>query len=176
MALAGLKEEHAGLRLQSVKVQNNPTLSTYISAGIKNGYIPDLNKATPNYAAGVGLRVPIFDATRKKNTIDLIQAEIDQSRQETEQTKREISAEVYQNIAALLASLQKIKQSDLQVKQAVEALELAKVSYESGAITNLDLLDAETSAAESRVNLLKANADYAVSHARLNISLGKPIQ
>jgi outer membrane protein len=176
MTLAGLKEEHAGLRLQSVKVQNNPVLGAYLSTGVKNGYIPDLNEPTINYALGVGLRVPIFDATRRRKTIDLLHAEINQSKQETEQTRREISAEVYQNQAALLASLQKIKQSDLQVRQAEEALDLAKVSYESGAITNIDLLDAETSAAESKVNLLKAKADYAVSLARLNISLGRPIQ
>ena len=176
MTLAVLNEEHAGLRLRSVKVQNNPVLSASLSAGIKNGFIPDLNEPTFNYVAGVGLHVPIFDATRRKNTIELIHAEISQSRLETEQTKREISAEVYQNEAALLASLQKIKQSDLQVKQAEEALDLAKVSFENGAITNLDLLDAETAATESKVNLLKTNADYAISLARLNISLGKSMQ
>lgn len=176
MALAGLKEDHTGLRLQSVKVKNNPILGAYLSGGVKNGYIPDLNQPTLNYAAGVGLRVPIFDATRRRNEIKLINSELNQTKQETEQTKREISVEVYQNEAALLASLQKIKQSDLQVRQAEEALQLAKVSFESGAITNLDLLDAETSEAESKVNLIKANADYAVSQARLNISLGRPIQ
>ncbi|MCX6245721.1 MAG: TolC family protein [Bacteroidetes bacterium] len=176
MALAGLKEDHAGLRLQAVRVKNNPVLGAYLSGGVKNGYIPDMNQPTLNYAAGVGLRVPIFDATRKRNEIKLIHSEINQTKQETEQTKREISVEVYQNEAALLASLQKIKQSDLQVRQAEEALQLAKVSFESGVITNLDLLDAETSEAESKVNLIKANADYAVSQARLNISLGRPVR
>jgi outer membrane protein TolC len=71
--------------------------------------------------------------------------------------------------------LQKIKQSNLQVSQSEEALELARVSYSSGVITNLDLLDAETTAAQSRVDLLKARIDYAVSLVRLNISIGKPI-
>jgi outer membrane protein TolC len=42
-------------------------------------------------------------------------------------------------------------------------------------ITNLDLLDAETSAAESKLNLLKARSDYAVSLARLNISVGRQV-
>ena len=175
MIVAGLKEEHAALHLKTVKVQNNPVLDAFLSGGIKNGYIPDLNLLTPNYAAGLGLRVPIFDATRRKNNIKLANVEINVLKQETEQTRREISSEVYQNEALLNASLQKIKQSNLQVRQAEEALELAKVSFSSGVITNLDLLDAETSAAESKVNLLKAKADYAVSLARLNISIGRPI-
>jgi outer membrane protein TolC len=175
MIVAGLKEEHAALHLKTVKVQNNPVLDAFLSGGIKNGYIPDLNLLTPNYAAGLGLRVPIFDATRRKNNIKLANVEINVLKQETEQARRDISSEVYQNEALLNASLQKIKQSNLQVRQAEEALELAKVSFSSGVITNLDLLDAETSAAESKVNLLKAKTDYAVSLARLNISIGRPI-
>jgi len=56
----------------------------------------------------------------------------------------------------------------MQVKQAEEALELARVSFSSGVIDAIiDLLDAETAAAESKVNLLKAKTDYAVSLARL---------
>lgn len=175
MVLAGLKEARAELNLSAVRVQDNPVFNAFLAAGIKNGYIPDLNLLTPNFAAGLGLRVPIFDATRRKSNIRIATIEINSLRQETEQSRREISNEVYQNEALLNASLQKIKQSDLQVKQADEALELAKVSFSSGAITNLELLDAETSAAESKVNLLKAKTDYAICLSRLNISIGKQI-
>jgi outer membrane protein len=175
MIVAGLKEEHAALHLGAVKVQNNPVLSAFLNGGIKNGYIPDLNVLTPNFAAGLGLRVPIFDATRRKSQIRLANIEINAQKQETEKTKRDISSEVYQNEALVEASLQKIKQGNLQLSQSEEALELARISYASGVITNLDLLDAETTAAQSRVDLLKARTDYAVSLVRLNISIGKPI-
>jgi len=175
MIVAGLKEEHAALHLKVVKVEDNPMLNANLMGGLKNGFFPNLNQLTPNFVAEVGLHVPIFDATRRKNNIRLVNAEINILKQETEQTKRDISSEVYQNEALVTASQQKIKQSDMQVKQAEEALELARVSFSSGVITNLDLLDAETAAAESKVNLLKAKTDYAVSLARLNISIGKPI-
>ncbi len=175
MIVAGLKEEHATLNLQLVKVQNNPVLDAFLSGGLKNGFFPNLNELTPNFAAGVGLRVPIFDATRRKNNIRLANVQINLLKEETEQTRREISSEVYQNEAQVTAALQKIKQCNMQVQQADEALELARVSFSSGVITNLDLLDAETSAAESKVNLLKAQTDYAVSLARLNISIGRPV-
>jgi len=175
MIVAGLREEHAALHLKVVKVQSTPVLDAFLSGGFKNGYFPNLNDPTLNYAAGLGLRIPIFDATRRRNSIKLANVEINVLKEETEQARREISTEVFQNEALLMASLQKISQGKLQVQQAEEALELAKVSFSSGVITNLDLLDAETSAAESKVNLLKAQTDYAVSLARLNISLGKPV-
>jgi outer membrane protein len=46
------------------------------------------------------------------------------------------------------------------------------VSFQTGVITNLDLLDAETALEESRINLLKARIDYAISVVRMNLSLG----
>jgi outer membrane protein len=175
MVLAKLKEEHAQLHMRAVRVMNNPTLNAFLTGGFKNGYIPDLNKLTANYSAGLGLNVPIFDATRRRNTIRLVNSEISMTQSETEQTSREISTEVYQNQTSLLASLKKIDQGELQVKQAEEALSLAAVSFRTGVITNLDLLDAETALAESRVNLLRAKIDYAISVVRLNLSVGKPI-
>jgi outer membrane protein TolC len=176
MVLARLREEHARLYLRSVKVMNNPTLGVFLSGGIKNGYIPELNEPTPNYAAGVTLNVPIFDATRRHNTIIIANSQINMSQSDIDQTSREVSTEVFQNKTSLQASMKKIDQGMLQVQQAEAALGLAQVSFETGAITNLDLLDAETALAESRVNLLRARTEYAINLVRLNISVGQPIQ
>jgi len=52
---------------------------------------------------------------------------------------------------------------------------MASPLFYSGVITNLDLLDAETSAAESKLNLLKARTDFSINLVRLNISIGKPV-
>ena len=175
MVMARLRKNHAELHLRSVKVQNNPTLNAFVSGGLKNGYFPDLNKFTPNYAAGIGLKVPLFDATRHRYNMRMVTSEINMTTQDIDQTQRDISTEVFQNQTSLFASLKKIEQSELQVNQAEEALSLATISFKSGVITNLDLLDAETSLEESRVNLLRARIDYAISLVRLKISLGKPI-
>jgi outer membrane protein len=172
MVMAKLRQERAQLRLHAVKAMDLPTLNAFATGGWKNGYIPDLNKFTANYALGVGLRVPIFDATRKKNTILLARSDIGVTKQEADQTTLDISVEVTQNEAALNASVKKITQSTLQVQQASEALGLANTSFTSGAITNLDLLDAETALEESRINLLKARIEYAINVVRLNLSLG----
>ena len=176
MEMAKLRQKHAELHLRSVKVQNNPTLNAFVTGGFKNGYFPDLNKFTPNYVAGIGMTVPLFDATRHKYNMRLVNSEINIAKQDIDQSTRDISIEVYQNQTSLLASLKKIDQSELQVKQAEEALNLATVSFKSGVITNLDLLDSETSLEESMVNLLRAKIELAINLVRLSISLGKPIE
>jgi len=176
MGMARLSEKHAQLHLRSVRVMDNPTLGAFAEGGFKNGYFPNLGTFTPNIAAGLGLNASIFDATRRRNSIKMANSQISMAQSDIEQTSREISTEVYQNETNLLASLKKIDQSMLQVKQADEALNLAAVSFKTGAITNLDLLDAETALEESRVNLLRARIDYAIDVVRLNISVGRPIQ
>jgi outer membrane protein TolC len=71
--------------------------------------------------------------------------------------------------------LQKIAQYELQARQSEEALQLAQINFNAGAITNLDLLDSETRNAETRLELLRAKVDYTISIVRLDISLGRPV-
>ena len=175
LEMAKLRVNRAEMHLKYVKAMNFPVLSAYLNGGFKNGYIPDMTEFTPNYNAGVGIRWPIFDATKRKNNIKLVNSEINMSNQDIDQVTRDISTEVYQNEAGLLASIKRIDQGRLQVQQAEAALDLAKVSFSTGAITNLDLLDAESAEAESRLVLLKARIDYAINVVRLNISLGYPL-
>jgi outer membrane protein len=173
MALAGLRQKNAALKLDVLKTQNKPLLSMSALSGLKNGYIPELNKIRVNYLAGLSLRIPVFDASRQKYQEMMAGNEISMAARNQEQTQRDITVEVFQNYENLQASAVKINQSQLQVMQAEEARRLAEVSYMAGTITNLDLLDAETLEAESRLALLKAKTDYAINRVRLDLSLGK---
>jgi len=173
MALAGLRQKQAELRFHSVKIENNPTLSAFASGGIKDGYFPDLYQPKANYVAGLGLRVPIFTATRHKYNLQWATSDISSIKNDIEFYRREISSEVFQNATSLQASKRKIDQSELQLEQAQEARRLAALRYTSGTLTNLDLLDNESYEAESRLTLMKARIDYLINSARLEISIGK---
>jgi len=175
MVIAKLNEKHAELHLSSVKVQNNPVLGAFGTGGVKNGYFPNLDQPIANYALGVNLKIPVFDAARHKNNIRLASSQLNISRNDIDQTKRDISSEVNENEARVSAALQKIAQYELQARQSEEALQLAKVNFNAGAITNLDLLDSETRNAETRLELLRAKVDYTISIVRLDISLGRPV-
>jgi outer membrane protein TolC len=51
-------------------------------------------------------------------------------------------------------------------------VKLATVSYEAGAITNLELLDAEINLAESKLMLVKSQIDYQISLTALDLAIG----
>lgn len=169
------KASLAELRYGMVKLQNKPLLSLQASGGAKNGYIPYLNKITPNYVVGLGLRVPLFDGLKNKYNLSQAQSAITSLSYESEFTKRNISNEVYESEAFMFAAKKKIGQFELQLRQALKAYTLAETSFESGVITNLDLLDANTSVSESSLMLLKARIDYAASVYKLKAALGERI-
>jgi outer membrane protein TolC len=75
----------------------------------------------------------------------------------------------------MVAAKKKITQFELQLSQALKAYSLAETSFKSGVITNLDLLDANTSVSESSLLLLKARIDYAVSVYKLKAAVGERI-
>jgi outer membrane protein TolC len=165
----------ANLTYQFIQAQYNPMLGIYASAGYKNGYFPDLNKMTANYAAGIGLTIPIFNATKIKNNLRLTNSQIQSANYELEVVKRNITNEVVQANANLSASQEKIRQFELQLSQAKKALSLAEISYKSGVITNLDLMDATTAVSESQLSLLKAQIDYVVNSYKLKVAIGEKL-
>lgn len=167
------KTSLAGMRMDIIKLQNKPMLSLQASGGAKNGYVPNLDKLTPNYVVGLGLRVPIFDGMKKKYNLLQAQSAITSLSYESDLTKRAISTEISEAEAYLNAAKTKIGQYELQLEQAMKANKLAETSFKSGVITNLDLLDANTSVSESELMLLKARIDYAASIYKLKAALGE---
>ncbi len=160
------------LRLKLVQTQRLPVLDFIASGGFKNGFIPELNKMTANYAVGLGLKVPIFEGTRTKYNLVQAKTMIQSNSFETEATRRTISNEVIENETNMKTALKKIDQFRLQFSQAQKAHQLAEINFKAGAITNLDLLDATTSVSESSLYLLKAKIDYVVNIFKLKAVLG----
>jgi outer membrane protein TolC len=169
------KSTLAELKYGMTRLQNKPLLSLQASGGAKNGYIPELNKLTPNYVIGLGLRVPLFDGMKNKYNLAQAQSAITSISYESDFTKRNVSNEVYEAEAFMTAARTKVSQFELQVAQALKAYSLAEISFKSGIITNLDLLDANTSVSESSLLLLKARIDYAASVYKLKAALGERI-
>jgi outer membrane protein len=173
--VARQKTELANSRLGIVNAQNNPSLNFIGAAGFKNGYIPDLAKFTPNFVAGVSLKVPLFDANRSKYTKIQAQSEIKGNVQETDLTRRAIVNEVVESKANAETALKKVNLSELQLEQAEQAHALAETSFKAGVITNVELMYSYTAVTDSKLALLKTKIDYSVSLLKLKIALGEQI-
>jgi len=173
MKLAQEKGKMAELHYSLTNSQNNPIITAFLSGGVKNGYTPYLYDPKANFVAGIGLTVPIFDGKRKIYNLVQAQSAIHVSNQETEIARRTIVNEVVEAEANVEASQKKVDQSELQLRQAMQAYLLAKVQFESGVITNLELIEGSTTVSESRLSVLKSKIDYTVNIYKLKLAVGE---
>jgi len=173
MKIAGEKEKLSQIKLEVARKDYLPEFHAFASGGGKNGYIPELDKIKANYMAGIGLSVPIYEASRTKNTIKLAQSSIQDAGYESEIVQRDITGEVIEYYLKEAAAKEKVDHSKLQVQQAQKAFDLAELSYKSGVITNVELLDNNTSLSESNLMLLNAKVEYILSMYGLKMAVGE---
>ncbi len=128
---------------------DKPTLNAMVSYGLKNGFMPNIDVLRGNWIVGISANIPIFNGNRKDATVQEAEANLNAADSRISALKREIKTEVQQAVSELNTSRDKLSSTKLQVEQAEQALKRAKTSYENGVITNLDMLDAETSLSEA---------------------------
>lgn len=175
MIIGRKKEDLANLHYQAIKTQNMPVISLVFNGGVKNGFMPDINKIKPNYAAGAGIRVPLYDATRMRYSLLQAESSIRSAKLDLDQTSRVITSEIVENETNLKTAYRKIRLFELQLAQARKACSLAEINFRAGSITNLDLLDAGNSLSDSELMLIKARIDLAVCNYRYQAAVGKKL-
>jgi outer membrane protein len=175
LQLARDAENSAVVQTQLASLGNRPSLGLGLYSGFKNGYEPNLNTLRGNFAAGLDVQVPIFSGHRTRYRRAETDANLESARARTSEIQRQVTSEVNQALAGVASSLEKIRSSQIQVQQAEQALSMAKTRYEAGVITNLDLLDAETTLSEEKLIRLRAFYEYTVSLSALDKATGKEV-
>ena len=86
-----------------------------------------------------------------------------------------IQAEVDQALSELTAAGERVSISETNINQADLAVKNARLRYNAGSISNLDLLDAETAVAQARLTNLQALYDVVTGTIRLRRATGSPV-
>ncbi len=175
LILARDAETSAAARSHLAALGDKPFLALNLATGFKNGYVPDLNTLRGNYAAGLELKIPVFNGHRTRHQKAEADADLNSARAHTADMKRQIRSEVLQAIASVNSSLEKISSTETQVRQAEKAVSMARVRYTAGVITNLDLLDAETTLSQAKLIRLRAFYDYTMSLYALDRTTGRKV-
>ncbi len=152
-----------------------PSLKVNASYGVKNGYIPNLDAWRGNWVAGVKLEIPLYEGGRAKNQEQEAQALYLAEQEHLRDVEQQIRTDVEQVAADVRAAQEKLQIAELQVQQAVAAVSLARSKYETGSMTNLDLLDSETAESAAKLGQLQALYRYVISRYELQRATGEPI-
>ena len=148
-------EQSAYLKESLASLGSRPNVSVYLSYGVKNGYVPNIDAWHGNWVAGFQVNVPIFNGFRTENQEEEARANTMVTETGTVNLKLKIKTEVEKAIEDINSNIEQIKTAKEQIEFAKESLEKAKAQYSSGVGTNLDLLDAETRLADAKFLYLK---------------------
>ncbi len=169
----------AQARYNVASAVDNPSLNVAFAWGFKNGYEPNLDAWRGNFAAAAQLQIPIsgfvpfFGGYRRQSMEEEASAGVKAAESYKSNVVQEVKADVQRGIVDLRSSLDKLQTSDITVQQAESALSLARIRYEAGTVTNLDLLDAETALSQARLMRLQALYKYVIGRYELQQAIGE---
>lgn len=170
-------EHSAQLQEKLASLGHKPSLKVNVSYGLKNGYIPDLDVLRGNWVANVNAEIPIFDGWRTDHQQEEAQATVLAEQARRRDIEQQVRSDVEQAVADVEAAAAKISISELQVQQAKEAVSIAKSRYETGTVTNLDLLDAQAAESSAKLGNLQALYKLVLSKYWLQRAIGaKPLE
>jgi outer membrane protein TolC len=145
-----------------------PQLTANASAGYRNGFVPDINKLLFNYNVGVGLNIPIFSAARPNFQTKIAKINLQANKYALEAQKLSLNKDIAQAKTDVDATQQKLKNYELQIEQANEAVSLANTRYKGGVITNLELLTAQTNLQDAQLGKIQLEYNLLLSKLDLN--------
>ena len=172
LKLAHDAEQSAQRQKELNSLGNMPTLKVSLVYGLRNGYEPNIYPLRGNWVWGAQAQVPIFDGGRVSHQEEEAQATVQAEQAHSRDVERQLRSDVEQVVADVQAAVSKVQISEVQLRQAQEAVTIARKQYETGSITNLDLLDAETAESSAKLMNLQALYRFVISKYELDRAIG----
>ncbi|MBS1681905.1 MAG: TolC family protein [Bacteroidetes bacterium] len=142
-----------------------PLLTFVGGTGYRNGYQPNIQPLIFNYALGVNLSVPIYNAGKTNQNIRIAQSTVQANQLAAKTVENNLRRDLAQVQADLFSNESRIKNSQGQVNYASEALTLTQSRYQQGVATHLDLLNASSNL--ERILLNQIQYQYQLCTARI---------
>ncbi|MDX5438376.1 MAG: TolC family protein [Pontibacter sp.] len=144
----------------------------YLSAGNDFGNISDLGNYLEFGYVGAQLRLPIFDGLRKHYQIQQAKITLDNTKLGFETLRQSIDLELEQASTELTNALDVLDAQEENLELANEIARVAKIKFQEGVGTNLEVVTAETDLREAQTNYYSAMYDALIAKVNLERATG----
>ena len=168
-------QEIAKQALVSAKGERQPTLAIFAKGGQEDpsSRYSGAFKRDETWTAGVSLQIPIIDANLAKHKISEANTQIENANNDYEDSLEQAKLEIQQEALSLHSSAEIVAAQKENIKQAEETVRLAKVRYENGLFTQVDLFDAENAWANTKLLYYKAVLGHHQARLSYQLAIGK---
>ncbi len=160
-----LRKKAADLSVKSVKANYYPNLA--LTAGYIAADLPNFLTVTNLVTLGVGVKYNVSSLWKTKSTIAQAEARVQQITTSQDMLNDNIRLQINQAYQGYLLSLKKIDVYQKAVDQAAENYRITKNKFDNSLATTTDLLDADLSQLQTKLNVSNAAADAVVAYNKL---------
>jgi outer membrane protein len=153
-----------------------PTLSARGTLGYRNGLLPKTDNLALAWTAGVSLNVPIFQGFLWARSMDEARKRLESAKANTSAVRLNVTTQVLQAAQDVQAARAQVQISAGALDQARQMVDVAKVQYDIGIISNLEYLDAQTALETANVSNLGALYKEVLSEYALRQAAGDTLQ
>lgn len=154
--------------IQSARSAGLPTLS----ASASESYSDTGTRERQSTSVGLSLSIPIFSGYENTYRVRGAEAQLESSRAELARLRNQATLEVFQSHSELITQTQSVFTAQALVDSAQESESVARGRYEAGVGTILDLINAQSSAADARRQLVLARSNWAAARTQLAQAVG----
>jgi outer membrane protein len=152
-----------------------------LSASVGNSYSGFVAPwtSTDSYTSGWSVRFTaswtLFNGFSRERNISSAVVARDVAQARAADTRRQVSAQLTQQLAALSTAFEKISIAETNVAAATEDLRVQNERYRVGAATILDLLTSQTALTTAEQNLVQVRFDYLIARAQVEAVVGRTL-
>ncbi len=162
------RRKASAVGIQEAKSDYYPSLA--LTGGYIAADIPNLITITNAVTYGVGVSYSLSSLWKTNAKVDQAKARLAEVEANEEYLDDQVKLEINQAYEQYISATKKMEVSRLAIEQATENYKITKNKYDNNLVTVTDLLDANVSLLQSRINLELARADAIVAY---NTLLGK---
>jgi len=157
--------ESYDMMIRSYRMSWLPRLNAFASYQLNDKSLFGFNANA--YFAGIQLSWNIFNGNRTKNTISQQQLEKEKIARQLDQQKSEAQLQINHTRRQLSDATFFMKQQQLAVEQASEALRVLQNRYTQGLVKTTDVLMAQTQLSQEKIGYVHAVFNYNLAAASL---------
>ena len=156
---------------KSRRAEMLPSMVFTSSVGYQKPYFFDL-EGDFNWTIGVGIRLPVFDGLKAYHGMGQNRARAESMRLTRTRLRADVATQVEAAALSWREATVLVDKADENVKRAEDMVQIAENSYKAGAITSLEVIDAQLALTSARVLHLKALYDYRIAQVNLAAATG----
>lgn len=168
----------ARAQVWSARSQYWPILSVSYTdnrQGPKSPQLPTFGNLPDSYRWVFSVQFPLFDRLAREQAQVTASVTRDNAEAVAADTRRQVNAQMTQQIAAMTTAFAKIEIARANVAAATEDLRVQNERYRVGAATILDLLTSQTALTTAEGNLVQARFDYLIARAQVEALVGRTL-